>query len=81
MYNFIFFLPWCELMKAVLSSAQIQCGIKADSLFLQLSRMNVDISFGVYSGRNLQITESKQELYFKCSHEGIHLSVQLFLRH
>lgn len=43
--------------------------------------MNVDISFGVHSGKNLQITESKQELCFKCSHEGIHVSVQLFLRH
>lgn len=70
----LFFLFWCERIKALLSSTQVQCGIKADSFSSAVSRMNIDTSFGMYSGRNLQITESRQELCFKCSHEGIHLS-------
>lgn len=62
-FRFWGFLPGCQTINTVLSSAQYSARIKA----VFFSTMNVDVSFGVYSGRNSQITECKEELCFKAA--------------
>lgn len=62
---FNLFLPRCQTINTVLSTARVQCQNKSWLFILQLSRINVDVSFGAYSERNLQITESTQGLCFK----------------